>query len=339
MKKILFKIRQNQYFLLFILLFAYVDSIYSRVVIRGEINVYSFTPEAALATLVSVCILFLINRFFIQRWQKSKIFNATEMLKIFGSSTVVYVLLMQLVGFIIAICFDNVEKNFNRETMIFSTFHYLLNGIVYGSFYLAYYYYKKDKEHQRQLAFYNQVLANSKIRQLKAQLNPHFLFNNLNILDQLIDEDRNKASVFLNEFAEIYRYVLQVSDQEVVSLQEELEFAEKYFNLIKHKYGNAYLLEMKISDRRGYIVPLALQLLLENAVEHNMGTEANPIHIKLDLDNSITISNNRVVKRYTKPTSGRALNNLSEQYRLLMDQPITVLSTEDRFSVNIPIIS
>lgn len=324
---------------MFILLFAYVESIYSRVVVRGKINAYVFTPEAALATVISICALFLIIRFYIRRWQKSVIFNTKEMLMIFCSSLVTYVLLMQLIGFVIALGFDNVERNFNRDAVILTTFHYLLNGIIFGSFFLVYYYYKKDKNHQEQLAAYNHALAESKISQLKTQLNPHFLFNNLNVLDQLIDEDKNEASAFLNEFADIYRYVLQVSDKPLVSLQEELDFAQKYFNLIRHKYGNAYLLDVDIPDTSGDIVPLTLQVLLENAIQHNRGTVAMPIRIAVRRDKNLTFSNNMIAKVYTKSTSGRALNNLKEQYRLLTNQRLDIHKTENLFLVNIPIIT
>ncbi|MCG7860633.1 histidine kinase, partial [Flavihumibacter sediminis] len=93
---------------------------------------------------------------------------------------------------------------------------YLLDGFIYGSFFLAYTYYKKNKKQSAQLADYNKALYDSRMTQLKAQLNPHFLFNNLNVLDQLIYEDKERASEFLNEFADIYRYVLQADNQKIV---------------------------------------------------------------------------------------------------------------------------
>lgn len=157
-------------------------------------------------------------------------------------------------------------------------------------------------------------------------------------MDQLIEEDKNTASDFLNEFAEIYRYVLQSTDKELISIEREIDFAQQYFKLIQYKYGNAYQLQIKNKNSMGYIVPMTLQLLLENAVQHNLGTEEDPITIQIKIEENIAIFNNTSLKQIRKPTSGRALNNLNEQYRLLSKKPIQIHQMENEFSVEVPII-
>ena len=338
MKKLVSKISQNRYFLLFILLFAYVQSIYTRIAVRQQINIYTFTPEAALAQLIGAGILFLIIVFFIRKWQKGSVFNTLSMLKVFVASVLVFVLSMQLIGLLIALAFDHVERNFNSHTLAISLFSHLLDGIIYGSFFLTYYYYHNNKVYQQKLLVYNEALAESKISQLKTQLNPHFLFNNLNVLDQLIEEDKQKASDFLNEFAEIYRYVLHSTDKELVTIAQEIDFAQQYFNLIQHKYGNAYQLTVESENESGFIVPLTLQLLIENAVQHNLGTDENPVFIKITIGKNITVVNNINLKRNKKATSGRALKNLKEQYQLLSDIPIEIHQDDTAFSLHLPII-
>ena len=338
MLKCLSKIYLNRYFLLFILWFAYLQSIYTRITVRQAINAYIFTPEGALSTLFKAGILFLIIHFIIRKWQKYTVFSTREMLKIFGLSLAMYLLLMIIIGFFIAYMFDNIERNFNQETFIRSLFSDFLDGVIYGSFFLVYYYYNKSKSHQYQLANYHQALSESRISQLKSQLNPHFLFNNLNVLDQLIEEDKYKASDFLHEFAEIYRYVLQASDKKFINLKQELTFTEQYFRLIQHKYGNAYQMKIESTNNNGFIVPLTLQLLIENAVKHNMGTQDNPICITINVAEMICVSNNINLKQNAKPTSGRALNNLKEQYKLLAEKPVENQQSNTAFSVTIPII-
>ncbi|MGV3766060.1 MAG: sensor histidine kinase [Chitinophagaceae bacterium] len=338
MKNISGKIYQNRYFLLFILLFAYIQSIYTRITVRQYVNAYTFTPEAALATLIGSGVLFLIILFFIRKWQKSDVFEAGTMLKIFATSLITFVISMQLIGLLIAIAFDNVERNFNAHTLTISLFSDFLNGIIYGSFFLTYYYYQSNKIHQQKLAAYNAALAESKINQLKTQLNPHFLFNNLNVLDQLIAEDKDKASDFLNEFAEIYRYVLHATDKELVEIEEEIDFARQYFKLIQHKYGTAYQLQMERKNTKGFIVPLTLQLLIENAVQHNLGTDEVSVCIQVKVNGNISVVNNINLKQHAKPASGRALKNLKEQYGLLSEMPIEIHQTENKFSVTVPII-
>jgi sensor histidine kinase YesM len=338
MKNILHKIYQNRQFLLFTLLFAYIQSIYTRITIRQQINAYIFTPEAALATLIGAGILFLIILFFIKKWQKTDTFSTETMLKIFSASLLSFVISMQLIKLLVAFIFGNIERNFNQEVFTISLFSDFLDGVIYGSFFLAYYYFNKNKKYQQKLAIYNQSFAESKINQLKSQLNPHFLFNNLNVLDQLIEEDKHKASDFLNEFAEIYRYVLQASDKELINIDQEIDFAKQYFRLIQHKYGNAYQLNIESKNTKGFIIPLTLQLLIENAIQHNIGSQENPVYIKINIDENVFVSNNANLKQNTKPTSGRALNNLKEQYQLLSKKPIDIHQTEKEFSVIVPII-
>lgn len=339
MKKLLNKLKQHRYFLLFILLFAYVHSIQIRLWVRGEFSWYILTPEAAVGTLINACFLFFILTFLLKKWQKETEFRLKETFKIFGFSLILYLLFLNLLSFLIAVVFNTVEKNFNSTTLIYSFLSNLMDAFIYGSFFLAYHYYQRNKFNQEKISHYNQALSESKINQLKTQLNPHFLFNNLNVLDQLIEEDKQQASDFLNEFAEIYRYVLTSTDQRVVAVEEEILFAERYFKLMQHKYGEVYQLKItKHENPKGFIVPLTLQLLLENAIQHNLGTSNNPIIINIKIDDLVTVSNNINEKRNPKTTSGKALRNLKEQYHLLSNKKIEIKRTNELFSVILPII-
>lgn len=336
MKSWLNKIYHNRFFLLFIMLFAYVQSIYVRLTAWEEINAYTFTPEAAFGSLYQAGLLFVIILSLIKKLRPSDVFNTRELLKIFGLSLILYLIAMKASGLLLAFAFDTLERNFNQKTFFFTLLSDFLNGFIYGSFFLAYYYYQKNKTHQQQLAVYHQALSDSRIHQLKSQLNPHFLFNNLNVLDQLIEEDKHKASGFLNEFADIYRYVLQSSEKKIISLNEELDFAEQYIRLIQHKFGKAYQMKIEGTNSNGYIVPLALQLLIENAVQHNLGTEENPVLITININEAIKVVNNVHLKQNVKPTNGRALSNLKEQYKLLTKDPVEVQQSGNLFSVIIP---
>ncbi|GGE90798.1 hypothetical protein SAMN05443634_10995 [Chishuiella changwenlii] len=341
MRNIITYISQNRYFLLFILLFAYVESIYTRLIVRQTLNIYIFTPEAAISSLFNAIILFLVLQFFIKKWQKSDVIRTKELFKIFSISIVLYIIIMYVTGYTISFLFNTVERNFNRHTISVSFLSNIINGFIYGSFFLAYYYYHQNKQQQLKLINYNRALSESKINQLKSQLNPHFLFNNLNILDQLIEEDKQVASDFLNEFAEIYRYVLQGLDRKTILIEEEIEFAQQYFKLMQHKYGNAYLLniENKLTNNLVYIVPLTLQLLIENAIKHNLGTLQNPVYISVEItDNGIEIKNNKILKQYTKTSSGKGINNLVEQYKILTENSITIENSDELFTIKIPLI-
>ncbi len=336
MQKILSQINQHRYFLSFILLFAYVQTVQERFSYRKVFDALNFTPEAAIAQFLSACILFLIIRLLIKKWQKSDSFEIRKLTYILITSVLIYYGVMLFLGLITALIFNTFERNFNTTTLIISSFMNALNALIYGSFYLTYFYYRRNKLQQDKLNKYNQALAESKIIQLKNQINPHFLFNNLNVLDQLIEEDKNTASDFLNNFAELYRVVLEVSDKKLIPLKEEIAFAKKYFYLMQQKYGNAYKLVFNIQKEEGFIVPMTLQLLIENAIKHNIGSSQNPVVIEVDCKNKIKISNTLKPKQKIDLKSGKALKNLKTQYMLLSNQKINILKDENTFTVTIP---
>ncbi len=335
MKDLIRKIRENRYFLGFIFLFAYAHSVQLRALSQGKIDLYSFTPEAAVASVVSACVLFLIIRKVMQWRGSPAVFGLREALRIFGLSLLLYFLVSHAFGLLVALAFDNVERNFNTGTLLTYSSGIIIDALIYGSFYLAYDYYRRNRKQQEEIALYHHALADSRISQLKTQLNPHFLFNNLNVLDQLIEEDKGRASDFLNEFADIYRYVLQATDRRVVSAEEELAFARKYFGLLRNKYGEAYSLTVE-GEARGRMVPLSLQLLLENVFRHNTGTETRPVDIRIRLGEEITVSNTILRKRKPVTVSGRGLVNLKEQYRLLTGREPEIIEAEETFTVTLP---
>lgn len=339
MRLLLHNLQLNRWFFGFMFCFAYAQSIQLRILVRDQINYYTFTPEGAIYKFFLACLVFLIIGKVLQYLNKgAQKLTVTEVIKIFGISLLVFLLVLNFSGFIISLAFNTVERNFNQETLLRNNLNSVLDFFIYGSFFLAYSFYKKNKAYNKQLATYNTAISNIKIAQLKTQLNPHFLFNNLNVLDQLIEEDKEVASNFLNDFAELYRYVLKTSDIKLVSLEEELAFAKNYFQLLQRKHGAAYTLEIIKKGKPGFIPPLSLQLLLENAIEHNEGNESHPVNIRIEINEKLHVSNNMIKKKYLKKSGGRALKNLKEQYEFLSHELVEVREDHGSFSVSLPVI-
>ncbi len=330
----------SKYFLLFVFVFAYLQSIQQRVTATSAIDFYTFTPEAAVFNFLSACLIFLFLGMLLQS-SRDKVheFGLKSTAVTFLAALFLYLAITNLFGFLISWSFGTIERNFTQNLVIKSNLSNALDFCIFGGFYLAHYFFWKNKEDNAQLATYNKALAESKIAQLKSQLNPHFLFNNLNVLDQLIEEDSQTASDFLNDFADLYRYVLQTSDKKLVPVAEELHFAQRYFKLMAHKYGRAY--ELTIDNHAqitGFIPPLTLQLLLENAIEHNLGTAQKPVRIAVRLNAKLTVANNTVERGHRKTTGGRALQNLREQYVLLSGDTVKITHTPTQFEVSLPLI-
>jgi hypothetical protein len=180
----------------------------------------------------------------------------------------------------------------------------------------------------------------ARLESLKSQLNPHFMFNNLNILTVLIQRDPNLATEFVEKFSEVYRYVMQSGVKELVPLRDELEFLESYIFLLSHRFSNSISFHLSIDahSREKFIPPLALQLLIENAVRHNKATQATPLKIEVTtIDGKISVKNN-LQRRIESEGTGMGLANISARYDLLSDKKVEIIEQEGWFEVRVPLL-
>ncbi len=209
--------------------------------------------------------------------------------------------------------------------------------IFYSVFYYRFYKEKQLKE-QKIIA----GTASARFDALKNQLDPHFLFNSLNVLTSLIEEDPHQAQKFTTSLSKVYRYVLEQKNKDLVTVDEELNFARTYVRLLKMRFEDSIVFSIPdksiIPDSR--IVPLSLQLLLENAVKHNVVTSAKPLHITVKEESGMLIvSNNLQEKQVVKKSSGVGLQNIQQRYEILTDRQVFIDKTASSFSVAIPILT
>jgi sensor histidine kinase YesM len=184
--------------------------------------------------------------------------------------------------------------------------------------------------------------ANAQFESLKNQLDPHFLFNSLNVLSALIDENPNQAQKFTASMSKIYRYVLEQKDKELVTVEDEIEFAKTYCELLKTRFEDSVDFEFNVKkeDMRRFVVPLSLQLLLENCIKHNFATSSKPLLIKVFSENdTLCIQNNLQVREQMKESAGIGLSNIVQRYSLLTKKNVFIEKSEDYFKVKLPILS
>lgn len=343
MKKLLKYIQMDKYFILFIFVISYVLVVNNRISAGQKWEVV-FLPDGPFFTFLSAFIIFAYLKVVIKyvgEKDEQDVNLLKTYLKYFSITFVVYLFASNLFGFIIATIFDTVSRNFNVQTLIAVNMDRIVEFVLFGSLYLAYLYSKENDSYRIKINAYDKALASSKIQQLKAQLNPHFLFNNLNTLDQLIEEDKDKASNFLHDFSELYRYSLMTSEKKLVSLQEEIQFTKSYFKLMEEKYLGCYTLEIQQHKKAPdiQVPPFCLQVLIENAIDHNLGMLDNPVHIVISMDEDIQVTNNKIAKQHKKVTGGRALKNLSTQFTLLGNKDLVIEENETHFKVRLPFIN
>ena len=182
----------------------------------------------------------------------------------------------------------------------------------------------------------------SQYQSLKNQVSPHFLFNSLTALKELIDEDPDNARQYVSHLSMLLRYTLQSNEYKTVLLSEELESVRSYLYLIKMRFGSNLGIDFKISEEYNNfrLPPLVIQTLIENAVKHNEISKRNPLTILLmtTRSNSLIVSNPIHEKLSMEPGTGIGLDNLSKQYKLLCGEEIRISKSEGSFRVEVPLL-
>lgn len=177
---------------------------------------------------------------------------------------------------------------------------------------------------------------------LKQQINPHFLFNSLGILDYLVQEhETERASNFIHKLADMYRYMLKNDQNPLAKISDELDFTHKYLDLLKERFTEGMLFEIDVAEeyRDRYIVPCALQLLVENATKHNIVSSEMPLHINIHVEHdNIVVVNNLQPRTHGQPSTHLGLENIRRQYLDITKRDISVTKSENEFIVKLPIV-
>jgi LytS/YehU family sensor histidine kinase len=178
---------------------------------------------------------------------------------------------------------------------------------------------------------------------LKAHLNPHFLFNSLNVLTTLVHKDPHMAEQFVLQLSKVYRYILEVDKAApLISLAEEMKHLEAYLFLMKIRFGDNFQFDNQLTkeENKYRIAPLTLQILVENALQHNEVSKMHPLSISVFFDNNYLIMRNNLrLKKQQNNTDKNGLVHLKARYKLLSTQPVLIEKTMDFFTIKIPLVS
>lgn len=177
---------------------------------------------------------------------------------------------------------------------------------------------------------------------LRNQLNPHFLFNSLNILSAMVYTKTPDESVdYIEKLSDFYRYVLTNEGKNLISLKEEIEFINKYGDILKIRFADGFMLkiDLKEEDFNRRVLFMSLQLLVENAVKHNIASKEKPLIINIYSENEfVVVSNNKFIRTDNVISTGIGLDNLNERYKIIANKEIKIIDNNEKFTVKIPMI-
>jgi two-component system LytT family sensor kinase len=217
----------------------------------------------------------------------------------------------------------------------------LLTSMIFNLVYFGTYYFYEWKENLVSKSNLEREQAVVKYDALRNQLNPHFLFNALTSLNSLIFANQQLASDFLQQLSKVYRYILQNKEKETVSLGTELDFVNHYIFLLKTRFEDSIDIQLKVEDGeldKG-IVPVLTQILIENAVKHNVISNDHPLLISISVENNFLVVSNSVAKKNQVETSNKlGMENLKSLYSYLSKEAIQVIQSEEQFTVRIPLL-
>lgn len=181
----------------------------------------------------------------------------------------------------------------------------------------------------------------AQLQNLKNQVNPHFLFNNLSVLSSLVYKDQDKAAEFIHQLSKVYRYLLDNQQKELVSLRTEMEFIDAYLFLLKIRFDKNLNTEVQLDETAMNLClpPMALQVLVENGIKHNEVSDEHPLSIRIRVKETDLIVSNTLQRRARpEASSGTGLSNLIARYRYFTDRPVQVREQSGNFEVSLPLL-
>jgi two-component system, LytTR family, sensor kinase len=303
-------------------------------------------PVIILAVFVATCLLIwegnrVLEKVLAGRLQQQD-YQIRPLLLFFGASHLVAVLAGGIIyGLIVFLRLgaDQRETELAGKLVILFAFriNLFLNCIHAIIFLLKRY---RQKEHEAEEL--REISTQASLQAIKNQVNPHFLFNNLNVLSALVMQKNEEANTFIEKFSTVYRYILKSQEKSLVSVAEELEFIQPYLYLLEKRFGEGLKVKMDIprNHLQDLIVPVALQMLIENAIKHNIVSSRKPLVVRIFVDPAanLVVYNSFQPRLEKEPSTQVGLNNINQRLKMLTGQELCIHTDADTFSVGIPLI-
>lgn len=309
-----------------------------------------FTWQVYFNTLIITSVIWLGNRY-IMIWARTRYQDFEQVgkrLMIQSVSMLIYTLVANnVLGFLLDACgmkefhLHQVNGKGLSDVIQMSNIAALFCSLTVVAIYESIYFKNELRKSVEEKEMLKRASLHAQLAALKTQVNPHFLFNNLNTLVSIIPEHPKQAVDFVQQLAKVYRHILEVKDEQSISLQEELEVLKAYAFLLKTRFGSNLHITITVQEEKlqKRIIPLSLQILMENAIKHNIVSSEKPLKIDVFASNGkLVVTNNLQKKNQLNESTGIGLDNIRNRYKLLSDRKVEVSENSSDFTVSIPLI-
>lgn len=327
-----------------VILTSFLLVVFSRLIQNSPVFKEMFVSY--LVVMVVQLEIYLLIGFRLFRFNAGKTRNEITRSKIFRFILFyVFCLIIALIFSLFSLTIVYVHYGYDLGKLFYNFIHYDLKvwfpsinfGLLFGAIIFFYLQWQEAMKRELLLKEQNLIFQNAT---LKAQINPHFLFNSFNTLSSLVADNPGLAEEFIGKLSSTYHYILDNSVKNAVSLDEEITFVQDYFYLHKIRDDEKIELDINIREANRYkILPVSLQLLIENALKHNMATRENPLKIKIFMDDEyISVSNNRQKMASSTISPKIGLQNLNQRLYLIAGKELVIEKTPAEFIVKIPLM-
>ncbi|MFD2588831.1 sensor histidine kinase [Croceitalea marina] len=234
------------------------------------------------------------------------------------------------------------KRNYNAQSFSKVLLPVIIISTMTMAIYEAIYYYVRFKKSIIEKEQAKQAMVQAELDTLRNQAQPHFLFNTLNTLRDIIDQNsKEDAKEFVDKIANVYRFILESGNANLTSLQEELKFAKSYIHIQSERFGENLKVNWNVPNTalKSMVVPMSLQLLLENAIKHNVISKARPLLISVSANNDHLVVSNKIQPKSTQlPSTKVGLKNIEKRYHLISGKSIEIKNDEGQFQISIPLL-
>lgn len=304
------------------------------------------TAEAIVTLVVSLFFStcdWLINRSILIRLRKKypSLKDSTQRIALLFVGVLVTVVVIDFIGVsLVSLISENVSYNFQERTR--SLVVVILLTTMTMAIYEAVYFFILLKKSVREEEQAKQAIIQAQLDALRNQAQPHFFFNTLNTLRDIIDQSpKEDAKQFVDKLSDMYRFLLESGDTNLISLKDELKFAKAYIHIQSERFGENLKLNWNIPEALSgaLVVPMSLQLLLENAIKHNVISRAKPLEVNINIKGDYIVVDNKIQKKSTQlPSTKVGLKNIEKRYALISDKSVDIVNNGHEFSVSLPLL-
>jgi two-component system, LytTR family, sensor kinase len=340
----MFSHKYRYYFILLLSFYTYLSTLLCEVYKYFDIPIEWYY---AAGTITIITLLIWESNRIIEPFFIKKIEEQNRKIKSLLTFFVIGGLLTTIICFAVVVFVSMVlHNNTFAKTFIPLKLNLIYSILVNLLFHLVnaiFFYFKEYRNTLMEAEQLKTTTAQAELQMIKNQINPHFLFNNLNVLSALVMQNNAEANTFIEAFSQVYRYILNNQNKELVALQEELEFIKPYIYLLEKRFGNGLIITVNIEAKQEskFIIPASLQMLIENAIKHNIATRIKPLHIDLHSNgnNTLVVKNNLQIRDVVENSTEIGLQNIMKRYLLVGTREVIVEKRDNSFIVTLPLLS